>query len=218
MRGKPIELSDERSQRNHDSFAGTRAHRSGRWGCPAPRTAHSDRQSAGCSQRRPCPPKPDRPATDVGLRPDSNGEQQLTTNSVLQGYSTLDIADHLVISVHTVQSHLRNIFTKTGVRSRLVILLPRSSSPTTSRGPETTNSARQRICHCVAGRLVPPARVAAPARHRLSQQQGELSTSAMGRSLRADAGAEPTAAPGRRVWPPLTADAPAKQTLTMIRP
>jgi hypothetical protein len=25
IRGKPIELSDERSQRNHDSFAGTRA-------------------------------------------------------------------------------------------------------------------------------------------------------------------------------------------------
>jgi DNA-binding CsgD family transcriptional regulator len=44
-------------------------------------------------------------------------EQQLT-RLVLQGYSTLDIADHLVISVHTVQGHLRNIFTKTGVRAR----------------------------------------------------------------------------------------------------
>jgi DNA-binding CsgD family transcriptional regulator len=44
-------------------------------------------------------------------------EQQLT-RLVLQGYSTLDIADHLVISVHTVQGHLRNIFTKTGVRTR----------------------------------------------------------------------------------------------------
>ena len=44
-------------------------------------------------------------------------EQQLT-RLVLQGYSTLDIADHLVISVHTVQGHLRNVFTKTGVRSR----------------------------------------------------------------------------------------------------
>ena len=44
-------------------------------------------------------------------------EQQLT-RLVLQGYSTLDIADHLVISVHTVQGHLRNIFTKTRVRSR----------------------------------------------------------------------------------------------------
>jgi DNA-binding CsgD family transcriptional regulator len=44
-------------------------------------------------------------------------EQQLT-RLVLQGYSTLDIADHLVISVHTVQGHLRNIFAKTGVRAR----------------------------------------------------------------------------------------------------
>jgi DNA-binding CsgD family transcriptional regulator len=44
-------------------------------------------------------------------------EQQLT-RLVLHGFSTIDIADHLVISVHTVQGHLRNIFTKTGVRSR----------------------------------------------------------------------------------------------------
>jgi hypothetical protein len=117
---------------------------------------------------------------------------------VLQGYSTLDIADHLVISVHTVQGHLRNIFTKTGVRPD-VILLPRSSSPTTSRGSETTNSARQRICHCAAGRLLPPARVAAPARHRLSQQPGELSTAQWEDRFGADAGAEPTAAQGHRV-------------------
>jgi DNA-binding CsgD family transcriptional regulator len=44
-------------------------------------------------------------------------EQQLT-RLVLQGFSTIDIADRLVISVHTVQSHLRSIFTKTGVRTR----------------------------------------------------------------------------------------------------
>jgi DNA-binding CsgD family transcriptional regulator len=44
-------------------------------------------------------------------------EQQLT-RLVLQGFSTIDIADHLVISVHTVQGHLRNIFAKTGVRTR----------------------------------------------------------------------------------------------------
>ena len=44
-------------------------------------------------------------------------EQQLT-RLVLQGFSTIDIADHLVISVHTVQGHLRNVFAKTGVRSR----------------------------------------------------------------------------------------------------
>jgi DNA-binding CsgD family transcriptional regulator len=44
-------------------------------------------------------------------------EQQLT-RLVLQGFSTTDIADRLVISVHTVQGHLRNIFAKTGVRAR----------------------------------------------------------------------------------------------------
>jgi DNA-binding CsgD family transcriptional regulator len=44
-------------------------------------------------------------------------EQQLT-RLVLQGFSTVDIADRLVISLHTVQSHLRNVFTKTGVRTR----------------------------------------------------------------------------------------------------
>jgi DNA-binding CsgD family transcriptional regulator len=44
-------------------------------------------------------------------------EQQLT-RLVLQGFSTIDIANHLVISVHTVQGHLRNIFSKTGVRAR----------------------------------------------------------------------------------------------------
>jgi len=44
-------------------------------------------------------------------------EQQLT-RLVLQGFSTIDIADRLVISLHSVQSHLRSIFTKTGVRAR----------------------------------------------------------------------------------------------------
>jgi DNA-binding CsgD family transcriptional regulator len=44
-------------------------------------------------------------------------EQELT-RLVLQGFSTIDIADHLVISVNTVQGHLKNIFTKTGVRTR----------------------------------------------------------------------------------------------------
>jgi hypothetical protein len=36
----------------------------------------------------------------------------------LAGFSTIDIANHLMISVHTVQGHLRNIFSKTGVRTR----------------------------------------------------------------------------------------------------
>jgi DNA-binding CsgD family transcriptional regulator len=44
--------------------------------------------------------------------------EQEVSRLVLQGYSTTEIAERLVISAHTVQQHLRNIFDKTGVRSR----------------------------------------------------------------------------------------------------
>ena len=65
--------------------------------------------------------EPAHPARITPLLMDAYGlteREQEITRHVLQGDSTVEIAERLVLSPHTVQQHLKNIFGKTGVSSR----------------------------------------------------------------------------------------------------
>jgi DNA-binding CsgD family transcriptional regulator len=90
--------------------------RSGRWV-----VLHGVPLAALDSQRVAVIVEPAHPSRIVPLLMSAYGltdrEQQLT-RLILQGFSTMEIADRLVISVHTVQAHLRSIFTKTEMRTR----------------------------------------------------------------------------------------------------
>jgi DNA-binding CsgD family transcriptional regulator len=82
---------------------------------------HGVPMSAGGARRVAVIVEPAHPARISGLLMSAYGltlrEQELT-RLVLQGFSTTEIADRLVISTHTVQQHLKAIFDKTAVRSR----------------------------------------------------------------------------------------------------
>jgi DNA-binding CsgD family transcriptional regulator len=65
--------------------------------------------------------EPAHPARITPLLMSAHGltdREQEVTRLVLRGDSTSQIAEHLVVSPHTVQEHLKKIFEKTGVRSR----------------------------------------------------------------------------------------------------
>jgi DNA-binding CsgD family transcriptional regulator len=51
-----------------------------------------------------------------------SGRQVEITAALLQGKSDKDIAASLNIAVYTVQSHLKNIYRKTGTRGRFAVM------------------------------------------------------------------------------------------------
>ena len=88
--------------------------RSGRWVVLHGVLLTGDRHPAGCRHRRTCPPKPYRPQamSAYGL---TEREQQLTRLRVA-GLPTIERSLITKISVHTVQGHLRSVFTKPEAR------------------------------------------------------------------------------------------------------
>ncbi|WP_328475423.1 AAA family ATPase [Actinoplanes sp. NBC_00393] len=88
------------------------------WGSAAP-----DRAAAAA----------DRAATAAICLPQLSPAERKVALQVGQGRTNIEIADALFISKHTVDAHLRNIFTKLGVRRRaeLAAIVARECPPTT---------------------------------------------------------------------------------------
>lgn len=82
---------------------------------------HGAVMSAGSTRRLAVIVEPARGARVATLLMSAYGlteRERDVTRAVLQGASTAEIAEQLVVSPHTVQQHLKSIFDKTGVRSR----------------------------------------------------------------------------------------------------
>jgi DNA-binding CsgD family transcriptional regulator len=66
-----------------------------------------------------------RPSEVVDLKLDAyglTGREQEVVRAILAGDSTAQVARRLYLSPHTVQQHLKSIFTKTGVNSRRALI------------------------------------------------------------------------------------------------
>jgi len=107
--------ADERNRSGE--VAASRVHsRSGVW-----IVLHGAALTSGASRRVAVIIEPAHPARIYPLLMSVYGltaREQDVTRFILQGRSTIDIALDLSMSVHTVQEHLKNVFDKTGVRSR----------------------------------------------------------------------------------------------------
>lgn len=89
----------------------------------SPFLAQAEQELAGCGQQRQRPRESGRPH----LTP----QEQSVAVLVASGMSNREVADHLVLSVKTVEFHLGNIFTKLDIRSRSQLAhLLASSAPT----------------------------------------------------------------------------------------
>ncbi|MVO88704.1 winged helix-turn-helix transcriptional regulator [Streptomyces sp. p1417] len=74
--------------------------------------------------RPPCPPeaRPAPPAPEPAGPPDLNGQEHELVRLVAEGLTNKQIARRLAISPHTVNYHLKKLFRKAGVNSRIALL------------------------------------------------------------------------------------------------